>query len=67
MHTALLHSIKLSGYRMGTKFNRDSLPVEQNNYATKIVNAYIVYDWDAWSNNPLSNFKLKNCLVNATK
>ena len=29
----------------------------------KIVNAYIVYDSDAWSNNPLRTFKLKYCLI----
>ena len=46
MYTAFLHSIKPSGYRMGIKFDKDPLAVEQNNYATKIVNAYINYDLD---------------------
>ena len=32
---------------MGIKFDKDPLPVEQNNYFTKIVNVYIVYDLDA--------------------
>ena len=36
---------------------KDTLAVKQNNYATKIVNAYIVYDLNAWPNNPLNNFK----------
>ena len=36
--------------------------MKQNNYATKIVNAYIVYDWDAWPKTPLDNFTLKNSL-----
>ena len=31
---------------MGIKFDKDLLAVEQNNYVTKIVNAYIVYGLD---------------------
>ena len=46
IYTAFLHSIKRSGYKVGIKFDKDPLAVEQNNYATKIVNAYIVYDLD---------------------
>ena len=46
---AFLNSIKLSGYKMGIKFDKDLLAVEQNNYLNKIVNVYIVYDVDAWS------------------
>ena len=38
---------------MRITFDKDPLTVEQNNYATKIVNAYIVYDLDAWPNNLL--------------
>ena len=48
------------------KFDKDPLPVEQNNFAIKLINAYIVYDLDAWPNNPLNNFELKNCLFGAT-
>ena len=44
--------------------NNNVLAVEQNNYATKVVNAYIVYDVD--NLNPLNNFVLKNCLIGAT-
>ena len=51
---------------MGIKFDKDPLPVEQNNYLTKIVNVYIVYDLDAWLRNPTNNFKFKNCLFGAT-
>ena len=40
--------------------------VEQNNFATKIVNAYIVYDLDGWPKILLNNFKLKNCFLGAT-
>ena len=51
---------------MGIKFDKDPLAVEQNNYLTKIVNVYIVYDLDAWLRNPTNNFKFKNCLFGAT-
>ena len=44
LHTTFLHSIKLSGYRMRIKLDKDPLAVEQNNYLTKIVNIYIVYE-----------------------
>ena len=37
---------------------------EQNNYLSSIVSAYIVYDLDASSWYPTSNFKFKNCLYN---
>ena len=63
LYTAFLNSIKLSGYRIGIKFDKDPLAVEQSNYLTKIVNVYIVYDLDAWSRNPTNNFKFKNCLL----
>ena len=43
---------------MGIKFNKDPLTVEQNNYLTKILNVYIVYDLPAWSRNPTNNFKI---------
>ena len=63
LNTAFLHSIKLTGYKIGIKFNKDSLAVEQNNYLTKIVNVYIAYDLAAWPRNPINNFKCKNCLL----
>ena len=44
---------------MGIKFDKNPLAVEQNNYATKIVNAYIVFDLDTWQNTPLRHFTLK--------
>ena len=61
-----MHSINLSGYRMGVKFDKDCLAVVQNNYTTKIVNVYKFYDLDAWARNPSNNFKFKNCLFGAT-
>ena len=51
---------------MGMKFDRDALAVEQNNYASKIVDVYIVYDLDAWPRKPVNNFKFQNCLFGAT-
>ena len=66
LHTAFLHNIKLSEHIIGIKFDKDPIAAEQNNYLTKIVNVYIVYDLDAWSRNPNNNFKFKNCLFGAT-
>ena len=51
---------------MGIKFDKDPLAVENNNYANKIINAYIVYDLDVWPRNPTNNFKFKHCLFGAT-
>ena len=61
-YTVFLHSIKRFEYKLRKKFNEDSLVVEQNNYISKIVNAYIIYDLD----NLLRKFTLKNCLFGAT-
>ena len=51
---------------MRIKLDKDPLAVEQNTYATKIVNSYIVYDLDGWPRNPTNNFKFKNCLFGST-
>ena len=59
LYTAFLHSIKLPGYKMGTKFDKDPQAIEQNNYLTKIVNVYIVYDFAAWPEILHRNFTLK--------
>ena len=66
LYTAFLHSIKLSGYRIEIKFDKDPLALEQSNYLTKIVNVYIVYYLDVWPRNPNNNFKIKNFLFGAT-
>ena len=47
LHIAFLHSIKLPEYKIGIKFDKDPLAVEQNSYATKIVNICIIYDLNA--------------------
>ena len=47
LRTAFLYRIKLSEYKMGIKFHKDPLAIEQNTYLREIVNVYIVYDLDA--------------------
>ena len=66
LNTVFSYSIKLSGYKVGIKYDKDPLVVEQNNYETKIVSAYIVYKLDAWPRNPTNNFTFKNCLFGVT-
>ena len=66
LYTAFLHTIKLFGYRIGIKFNKDLLAIEQNNYLTKIVNIYTVYELNDWSRNPTINFKFKTFQFGAT-
>ena len=66
LYITFLHNLKLSGYRIGIKFDKNTLAVEQNNYLTKIVNVYIVYELYTWPRNPTNNFKFKNCLFGAT-
>ena len=61
-----MHSIKLSEYRMGIKFNKEPLAMEQNKYLAKILNVYIVYDLDAWPRNLTNSFKFKNCFFEVT-
>ena len=51
---------------MRIKFDKDPLALEQNNYLTKIVNFYIVYDLNDWPKDPTNNFKFKICLLGAT-
>ena len=58
MYTAFLHSIKLSQYIIGIKFDKDPLAVEQNNYLSKFASAYIVYELDAWTRNSTHNFQI---------
>ena len=64
--TAFLHSIKLSGYVMGIKFDKDPLVVEQNNYLIKILIVDIAHDLNAWPRYPSNNFKFENCLFRET-
>ena len=68
LYTAFLHSINLSGYRMGIKFDKDSScgSKQLRKIKTKVVNAYIVYGLDTWLKIPLINFKFKKCFFGAT-
>ena len=61
-----MNSVKLSGYKMAIKFDKDLLAVEQNNYLTKMVTFYNVYEFDVWPRNPTTNFQFKCCLFGAT-
>ena len=63
LYTAFLQSIKVSGYSMGIKFDKDPLAVEQHNYLTKVANVYIAFRCLAEKS---YNFKFKNCLFGAT-
>ena len=42
--TCFLHTIKPSGHRIREKFDKEVLAVEENNFATRITNAYIAFD-----------------------
>ena len=55
-----------TGYRIGIKFDKDPLAVEQSNYLSKILNVYIVFGLDALPRNLTRNVKFKNCLFGAT-
>ena len=65
-HGAFLPNIKDLTRKIGIQFNNAPLVVEKNNYTTKIVSVYIVYDLDNWPKFPLRKFILKNCLFGAT-
>ena len=47
--------------KIALQFNYTPLVVEQNNYPTKTVNIYILYDFVSWQKNPLRNSTLKKC------
>ena len=66
---AFLPKIKYFGYKIGIQFNNSPLVVQENNYATKTINAYIVCDLDNWPRIPLDNFTLKKLfgVTNITK
>ena len=45
------------------KFDKDHSALEQNSYANKTINLYIVYELETLPKIPLKNFTLKNCLL----
>ena len=57
------NTIKLSGSKLGIKFDKDSLAKEKSNYPTKMVNAYNVYDLDVWQRHPTNDFKFQIQIV----
>ena len=62
--------IKYFATKIRLQFNYSVLVAEQKNYATRIVNAYIVYDLDNQPRIRLNSFtlkKLKNCFFGASK
>ena len=61
-----MHSTKISRYGILIKFDNSVLVVEENNYVSKIVKAYIIYDLDDWPKIPLNKFTLNNCLFGPT-
>ena len=62
-----MNSIKLSEYRIiEIKFYKDPIAIQQDKYLTKILNVYIVYDFDVCPKTPTSNVKFTNCLFGAT-
>ena len=63
LYPAFLHNTKLCEYKSGIKFDKDPLAVEQNNYLSKIVNVYIVYELCDWPRNATNNFNFKSCLL----
>ena len=61
-----MHSITLSQFKIGIKFDKDPLAVEQDNYLIKFVNVCTDYDLVVWSRNLTSNLRFKNCLFRPT-
>ena len=59
LNGVFLHSIKYFKKRIGMEFNNPPLIIEQNNYATKIINVCTVYDLDNWPKIPLKIFTLE--------
>ena len=66
LYTAFLRIIKRSVYKMGIKFDKDPLAVEQSNDLTEIANVYIAYDLAGFPKILLRNFTLKSCFFGAT-
>ena len=66
LNWAFLRSAQRFGYRIRIKLDKDTLAVEQNNYLTKIVNVYIVYELYTRLRNTINNFKFKNWLLETT-
>ena len=55
IYTAFIHD-KLFGCAKGIKFETDPLALKQDNYLTKTVSVYVVYDLNGWPGNLTNNF-----------
>ena len=66
LHGAFLPNIKYFGYKIRIQFSNTPLVVEQKDYVTKTVNAYIIYNLNNWPKIPLNNFTSKNRFFGAT-
>ena len=66
IHGGLMPNVKQFAYKIGIQFNSTPLVIVENNFATKIVNAYFVYELDTRPNISLNSFKIENCLFGAT-
>ena len=53
LYTIFLVNVKRFGYKIEKQLKTTILTVEQNNFATKIVNVYFVYELDNLSRNLL--------------
>ena len=60
---SFLLNVKYFGNRIEIQFNNTPLVIEQNNYASKIVNVYIVYDLDNCQKKSVSNSYTKKLVV----
>ena len=55
---AFLSDIQYFRSKIGIQFHNTHVVVEQSNYTTKSINAYLYYNLDNWPKNPLRNFAL---------
>ena len=51
-------NIKYFNQKIVMQFDDGPLVVEQNNYSTKIVNVYIIYNVDGWPKSTFDNLSL---------
>ena len=66
LHGALMPNANQLAYKIRIQFNSTPLVIVENNFTTKILNAYIVYELDSRPNIFLNNFKIESCLFGAT-
>ena len=66
LHGAFLSNVKYFRNKIEIQFNNEQNVIEHNDYKTKILTVYIVYDLDNWPKNPHRFFILKICLFGST-